>query len=226
MKLLNYFTRYERFLWVCSVFIIISSFIYFDTRNYFILAASLIGITSLIFCAKGNAIGQLLMIIFSLLYGYISYTFHYYGEMLTYLGMTLPMAVLSLITWVKNPYGDSSNEVKIETLRRKEIRFMMFLTIIVTLIFYFVLKFFDTANLFFSTISIATSFIAVYLTYKRSSVYALAYAANDLVLIILWYLASLDNSVYSSVVICFCIFFINDVYGYVNWKKMKLLQSI
>lgn len=226
MKLIRNFTRYEILLWVCSVFIIISSFIYFDTNNYFILTASLIGITSLIFCAKGNAIGQLLMIIFSLLYGYISYTFDYYGEMLTYLGMTLPMAILSLITWLKNPYEDNNNEVKIETLTIKEVRFMIFLTIIVTFIFYFILEFFNTSNLFFSTISITTSFIAVYLTYKRSSFYALAYAANDLVLIILWYLASLDNSMYISVVICFCIFFINDVYGYMNWKKMKLLQSI
>ena len=139
MKLTNYFTRYEIFLWICSVFIIISSFIYFDTNNYFVLTASLIGVTSLIFCAKGNAIGQLLMVIFSLLYGYISYTFNYYGEMLTYLGMTLPMAILSLITWLKNPYEDNNNEVKIETLSVKEVRFMMFLTIIVTFIFYFIL---------------------------------------------------------------------------------------
>lgn len=226
MNLLNYFTRYEKFLWFCSVFIIISSFIYFDTGNYFILAASLIGITSLIFCAKGNAIGQLLMIIFSLLYGYISYTFHYYGEMLTYLGMTLPMATLSFITWLKNPYEDNNNEVKIERLTAKEVGFMIFLTLIVTVVFYFILDFFNTSNLFFSTVSIATSFAAVYLTYKRSSFYALAYAANDLVLIILWYLASLDNPMYISVIICFGIFFINDVYGYINWKKMQLSQSM
>lgn len=34
------------------------------------------------------------MILFSLLYGIISYTFSYYGEMLTSLGMTMPMAAL------------------------------------------------------------------------------------------------------------------------------------
>ena len=103
---------------------------------------------------------------------------------------------------------------------------MVILTIIVTFFFYFILKFFNTSNLFISTISIATSFMAVYLTYKRSSFYALAYATNDLVLVILWYLASLSNPMYISVVICFCIFFINDVYGYINWKKMKLSQSM
>lgn len=38
------------------------------------------------------------MILFSLLYGIISFTFSYYGEMLTYVGMTMPMAVFALIS--------------------------------------------------------------------------------------------------------------------------------
>lgn len=88
-KLLQYFSRAERLLWGLSVVFIGA----FDRENYLTLAASLIGVTSLIFNAKGNPIGQVLMVIFSLLYGIISYTFAYYGEMVTYLGMTMPMAV-------------------------------------------------------------------------------------------------------------------------------------
>lgn len=88
-KLLRYFSRAERLLWGLSVVLIGA----FDRENYLTLAASLIGVTSLIFNAKGNPIGQVLMVIFSLLYGIISYTFAYYGEMVTYLGMTMPMAV-------------------------------------------------------------------------------------------------------------------------------------
>ena len=92
-KLLRYFSRAERLLWGLSVVFIVGSFCAFDRENYLTLAASLIGVTSLIFNAKGNPIGQVLMVIFSLLYGIISYTFAYYGEMITYLGMTMPMAV-------------------------------------------------------------------------------------------------------------------------------------
>lgn len=88
-KLLRYFSRAERLLWGLSVVFIGA----FDRENYLTLSASLIGVTSLIFNAKGNPIGQVLMVIFSLLYGIISYTFAYYGEMVTYLGMTMPMAV-------------------------------------------------------------------------------------------------------------------------------------
>lgn len=86
----NYFSKLEIVLWSASVSLIILSFCLFDRENYLTLSASIIGVTALIFNAKGNPIGQLLMIIFSLLYGIISFTFNYYGEMITYLGMTMP----------------------------------------------------------------------------------------------------------------------------------------
>jgi len=96
---------------------------------------------------------------------------------------------------------------------------------IVTSVFYFILKALNTANLIFSTISVTTSFIASYLTYLRSPYYALAYAANDIVLIALWLLASIKDSSYVPMVFCFIMFLINDIYGYINWKKMFFEQS-
>lgn len=75
----DYFSKSEIVLWSSSVMVIIISFCVFDRINYMTLCASLIGVTSLIFNAKGNPFGQLLMVVFSLLYGIISYTFSYYG---------------------------------------------------------------------------------------------------------------------------------------------------
>lgn len=188
------------------------------------LAASLIGVVSLIFSAKGNPIGQLLMVVFSLLYGIISFTFAYYGEMITYLGMTMPMAIFALISWLRNPYNGNKAEVKVNRIGAKEIGFMWIMTALVTGLFYFVLRYFHTANLVPSTLSVTTSFLAVYLTFRRSPYFAVAYAANDVVLILLWILASLENSRYVSVVVCFVAFFVNDIYGFLNWKKMEKRQ--
>ena len=164
------------------------------------------------------------MIIFSLLYGIISYSFSYYGEMITYLGMTLPMAIIALISWLKNPYKGKKSEVKINSLDKKEYIFMSGLTLIVTIIFYFILEAFNTTNIIPSTISVTTSFIAVYLNFRRSSYFALAYATNDIVLIILWVLASIENHTYIPVVFCFIAFLFNDLYGFINWQKMKEKQ--
>ena len=166
-----------------------------------------------------------MIIIFSIIYGYISYTFSYFGEMLTYVCMTLPMAVLSLIEWVRNPFKKGEPEVKVNKVSKKEIPFICTITLVVTVVFYFVLRYFNTANLIPSTLSVTTSFVAVYLTFRRSPYYALAYAANDIVLIILWGLASFYNVSYISVVMCFVVFLINDIYGYFNWLRMQKSQQ-
>ena len=164
-------------------------------------------------------------VVFSLLYGIISYTFHYYGEMIIYLGMTMPMAIFALIAWLKNPYNGNRAEVKVNSINTKEIACMSFGTMVITIIFYVILAYFDTANIIPSTLSVTTSFLAVYLTFRRSPYFALAYAANDLVLIVLWVLASVCDRRYISVVVCFVVFFINDIYGFVNWQKMKQRQQ-
>ena len=222
----NYFSVFEIILWSLSVLAIVISFAIFDKSNYLTLCASLIGVTSLIFCAKGHPFGQILMIIFSTIYGIISFSFSYYGEMLTYMGMTLPMSVFSLVTWLKNPYKDNKAEVKVNKLKGKDIRLMLICTAVVTVAFYFILKHFNTANLLPSTVSVTTSFIAAFLTFKRSPFFALGYATNDIVLIVLWVLATKEDISYISVVICFVVFLFNDLYGFFNWLKMQKRQGI
>ena len=223
-KLTAYFSKGEWALWGSSSALILISFLLFDRVNTMTLAASLIGVTSLIFNAKGNPIGQALMILFSLLYGLISYTFSYYGEMITYLGMTAPMALFALITWLRNPFGGNRAEVAVNQISRTELIGALALTALVTLVFYFILDYFETANIIPSTLSVTTTFIAVYLTFRRSPYFALAYATNDVVLIILWAMATAENISYLSVLICFVIFLVNDLYGFLNWKKMEQRQ--
>ncbi len=224
-KLVNYFTKTEIALWLGSVLMIIISFAVFDRENYLNLSASLIGVTSLIFNAKGNPFGQLLMVIFSILYGIISFSFAYYGEMITYVGMTGPMAAFSLVSWLRNPYKGKKSEVTVNHISKKETVFMLILTLAVTVVFYLILRYFKTANLLFSTLSVTTSFIAVYLTFRRSAYFAIAYASNDIILIILWIMATVTDISYLSVIICFAVFLINDIYGFINWKRMSERQK-
>ncbi len=225
MKINKYFTKTELGIWLSSVLVILLAFFVFDGEKYLNMLASLIGTTALIFCAKGNPIGQVLIIIFASLYAYISLSFKYYGEMITYLGMSLPMAVVALITWLKNPFKGSRAQVKVNTISKKELIFAFGLSLVVTLVFYFILKALGTANLVISTVSITTSFFAAYLTFRRSEYFALAYALNDIVLIIMWTMATINNIGYISVIICFLVFLVNDTYSYVNWRKMKVRQQ-
>lgn len=219
---LKSFTKTEILLWSISSGLIIAAFLIFDRGSFLNLAASLVGVTSLILCAKGRPTGMALMIVFSILYGIISFFTAYYGEMITYLGMSMPMSIISLISWIKNPY--SKNEVRVNRIRGREIGLALALTAVITVGFFFILKFFGTANLIPSTFSVATSFFAVYLTFRRSPLFAAAYAVNDAVLIVLWSLAAMNNMKYISVVVCFAAFLANDIYGFVNWRRMQKKQ--
>ena len=223
-KLTNYFSKGELTLWGSSAGLILVSFFLFDRVNFMTLAASLIGITSLIFSAKGNPAGPALMIVFSLLYGLISYTFSYFGEMITYLGMTGPMALFAFVSWLRNPFKGNHAEVAVNRIGKWEYAGMYVLTVLVTVGFYFILDHFDTANIVPSTLSVTTSFIAVYLTFRRSPYFALAYAANDMVLIVMWIMAAAEDISYLSVIICFVMFLVNDLYGFISWKRMEKRQ--
>jgi nicotinamide mononucleotide transporter PnuC len=214
----------ELCLWIFSLVLVILSFVLSPLKDYLTLVASLIGVTALIFVAKGMVIGQILTVVFSVFYGIISFFFAYYCEMITYLLMTAPIAILATVEWIKNPYKKTET-VAIKKLTAKDIIIMVALCIIVTVAFYFILKAFNTANLVFSTISVTTSFFACYLTYLRSPYYALAYACNDIILIVLWVLATIENVAYIPMIVCFSTFLLNDLYGFFNWSKMQKKQS-
>ena len=218
-------TKREWCLWIGSLGIVLISNALTAEFDVLTLVAALIGVTSLIFAAKGNVWAQILMVIFSILYGIISFRFRYWGEMITYLGMTMPMSVWSTITWLKNPSKENGNEVEIQKLGRKHVIGLLLSGIVVTAVFYYILYRLNTPNIIFSTISIITSFLATSLTMLRSSYYAVGYAANDIVLIVLWVLASMENPVYIPVVVNFAIFFLNDMYGFISWKKRELRQA-
>ncbi len=224
MKILRYFKKREWILWGSSMGVILTCYFLFRQESFLVLVASLLGVTSLIFCAKGNPIGQVLMIIFGSVYGYISYQTRYYGEMITYLGMSVPMAMYALICWLKNPFQGKKSQVAVNRIKQKEWWFLAVLTVLVTALFYWILKALSTPNLWWSTLSVATSFAACYLTARRSPYFAFIYALNDIVLIVLWSIASIWNLNYLSVVICFLVFLANDLYGFYNWRKMERKQ--
>lgn len=219
-------SKFELGLWLFSLAGVTLSSVLSPVFDWLSLTASLTGVTALIFVAKGDPLGQVLTVVFSVFYGVISWTFRYYGEMITYLGMSAPMAALAVAAWLKNPYEQGKAEVRVNRLKRPEICLLAVLTVLVTVLFCFLLDIFGTANLLPSTLSVTTSFLASYLTFRRSPFYALAYAANDLVLIALWILASMEDPAYFPMILCFAMFFLNDTYGFVNWQRMQKRQNV
>lgn len=227
-KFLNPFadlTPFERGLWCTSVAVIILSAVLMGGADLFSVIASLIGVTALIFVAKGYVIGQILTVVFAVFYGVISFGQQYYGEMITYLGMSSPMAIAAAIAWLKNPFRDTK-EVAVRPMTKKTVGWLTVSTVLVTAAFYFILGAMGNASLAVSTLSVTTSFLASALTYFRSPYYALAYAANDVVLIVLWVIAAVGDLSCLSMVLCFVMFLANDLYGFFNWRRMEKMQKM
>ena len=183
-----------------------------------------VGAVALILMAKGDVWGQILTVVFSVLYGFTSWQFRYYGEMITYLGMTLPMALAAVFSWLRHPFQGNTAQVEIHRLTRRQRLGMVLCCVPVTAGFGILLWWLHTPNLLFSIISVATSFLAAYLTYFRSSYYAVAYAANDVVLIVLWALASVKDVSFTPMIGCFLVFLLNDLYAFSSWNKRETEQ--
>lgn len=217
-------SRFEWILWIISLTVVTVSFLLSPSKDFLTLSASLIGVSALIFVSKGLVFGQVLTVVFAVFYGTVSFFFTYYGEMFTYLCLSAPSAIAAIISWLKNPYGET-NVVKVAGLTVKKMALMLLLVGGVTVGFYFLLRALGNANLTISTVSVATSALASALTILRSPLYAIAYSANDVVLIVLWILASIENPAYIPMIFCFVMFLANDIYGFINWSKLKREQS-
>ena len=226
-KIRNPFKQLNRFewtLWAVSAIMVIAAFLIPEKKDIPSLIASLIGVTALIFVAKGMVLGQALTVAFAVGYGIVSWSQRYYGEMITYLCMSAPMAISAIVSWVKHPYKDSA-EVQVGKLSKRTWLFLSLAAAIVTIAFYFILQALGTANLLVSTLSVTTSFFAASLTFLRSPYYALGYSANDVVLIILWVCSAVSDLSYLPMVLCFVMFLLNDLYGFFNWKRMEKRQA-
>lgn len=227
MKYLESFKQlntFERILWAVSLVVVTASFLLAPQKDYLSLAASLIGVTALIFVAKGLVLGQMLTVIFSVFYGIISVVFGYYGEAITYLLMTTPMAMAAIISWIRHPFKDS-DEVEVAKLNKSTKIILAALTVVVTVAFYFILGALGNKNLIVSTLSVTTSFVAASLTFLRSPYYAIGYSLNDIVLIALWLMAAISQPKYIPMIFCFVMFLANDLYGFVYWRRMEKRQK-
>ena len=116
--------------------------------------------------------------------------------------------------------------VSVNKIHKKEVLLIAVGSIIATFAFYFLLKALNTNELIVSTLSLIFSLIASYLMLRRNKYYALAFLADDIVSIVMWSLviASIGIS-YLPTLICFCVYLINDVYGFIHWNIEEKKQG-
>lgn len=225
----KFFGKWNLFeILLLSVSLVVTVTIFFSGRekNPWSLLSSVFGIVCVIFTAKGNPVAQYISILFAVFYSVVSYQSKYYGEMLIYLFLMIPIHVGCIVSWIRSRRSPESAEVKINSLSKREYLLMALADCIVTAAFYFLLRALHTDELLVSTISLVSSVSAAYLMLRRSEYYAVCFIANDLILLVLWGLRVYHYGVSSlPTLITFVVFLINDVYGFFAWKIRRREQN-
>ena len=135
--------------------------------------------------------------------------------------------IMSIVSWVRNKGKQNDKIVQINKISKKEYTMLAIATLVATVLFYFILKALNTRELVVGTLSLVGSGVAAYLMFRRCSNYALGYIFNDIVLIIMWSLNIVTNGWgYLPTVISFMVFLINDIYGFIHWKKEEKTQTV
>ena len=217
---------FEKLFLLISLIIIIVCYFLGADRNILSLITSILGVITVIFGAKGLVWAPIINLMYNIVYIILSYTQGFYGEVIIYIFFMTPINIAMIISWLKNKSKQDENIVEVNKVSKKEYIILFIVTLFVTVGFYYLLKALNTSALLISTISLIDSFIATYLLYRRCSNYALSYIVNDIILIGLWSFSLKNNgSAYLPMILSFVVFLVNDIYGFISWKKREKEQK-
>ena len=149
---------------------------------WYILINTILGILCVFTQAKGKIVTQFLGILYFSLYSVISYTQKYYGEVILYILMMIPMYIYGVIHWLKNKDVKATDTVLVRSNLSKKEWIVFTLSIVpLTVIVYFILKALDTAEVMISTLSFVTLVPSVYLLSRRCKWNQVAFLINDFI---------------------------------------------
>ena len=219
-KYFKCWNKFEVTLLVTGILILLSIGIYLDC-GLLPTIVPVIGFFCALHQANGLVIGQIVGVVMAILYSIMSYSNNYYGEVIVYLFVILPLYISGIYTWLKNK-DKKSEKVKQNTLSQKEWYSLLGINIVLFIGLYFLLKFFNTNNLLVSTISMNINLTATYLLVRRSRYSFLFYLINAFILLILWGLPVLNgNILLLPMVFDALLLLINNIYGLHSWSKSK-----
>ncbi len=222
----EYFKSWNKFEIVLVLISIISIIIFgiIFKSGITTIACSSISIITAMLQAKGKIESQFFSIIVCLLYSYISYKSKYYGEVIFYIFIMLPMSIGGIISWMKHK-SEKTNSVEVNEINKKEWISLIIICIISFIVLYNLLEYFNTSELLVSTFSMIVSLLAVYLLVRRSKYCFIFYLLNDIILIMLWGLPVIaGNFLLIPMVIDPIALLISDTYGSFNWNKIEKEQ--
>ena len=185
------------------------------------IICSIAGILCALTQAKGKVISQFIGLLIVVLYSILSFQNKFYGEVIIYVFIMFPLFISGIISWIKN-LNKETNTVNENKLHKKEWILLTIISIVLFVLLYYLLKYFNTSQLLVSTLSLVTSLFATYLVTRRSKYGFLFYIGNDIILFILWGGQIIKGDfALIPILVNPIINFINDSYAWKSWNKRE-----
>ena len=192
-----------------------------------VICNSLIGIVAVFFVSKGLIVGQILGIVQGIVYCILSAQNRYFGEVIVCACVTIPLYLIAIFTWIKNRQDANVVQVNKRNFRLLEWVITLAVMSVVGVGVYFLLKAFNTANLVLSTFSVVFTMTAGYLLVRRCEYSFVFYMISNMICIGLWtsLIVSTGDMSLLPTALCYCIFLILNIFGIMNWAKLKKTQK-
>lgn len=217
-------TIFEKILLIGSILIVSLTGIIFNS-DWLTPVCSITGIITALLLAKGKYMGQVFGVLICILYSIVSFKNRFYGEVIIYLGISLPMYIMGIISWVRHQ-EKKTNSVEVNKISKQEWIIVLLASIIVFVGIYFLLKVFNTNQLIISSLSVLDSLFSSYLLIRRSKYGFYFYVVNDLILIALWGIPCITGSFFLIPMLMNPIInLVNDIYAIYNWKRLEIIQG-
>ena len=182
-------------------------------------------LTCAILFSKGKVELYIFNLIGTLCYAWISLRQHYSGEVFINLGLHLPICIYGLFRWLKNT-DSASHTVTINTLSNKMIILAFLSQIPLAFVYYAVLKYFNTDQIYLSVMSVVFSTLAIFFQAGISIWSLYCYTLVDTTVASMWLLPILKGDLsLIPVLICPALLVISDLYGIYNWKRLQKQQE-
>lgn len=187
-----------------------------------------ISLTSALLIAKGKIDGYFVGLAGIVAFSIVCFQTKIYGEVIVQLAIYLPVTVFGIYSWAKNKHNDKDkgSVVKVGYLGIKEILLVIVSQLIMAVGYYFMLKYFGTEYLLVSTFSVTIQVAATYMLARRSQFGSGPYVLGDIAQIVLWSMVVAGGNTNAiAVLVMPCMYLINDVYGFFEWRRLRKNQN-
>lgn len=224
-KFLKGLNLFELLYLIFGILIVTVCFILMPEKNWLSLVTAVLGVVAFLCVAKGYFIAPILNIIYTVLYIIMALTQKYYGEIILS-GICIFINIFAIISWLKNRNKDEKSIVQVNNIKWQEYVVVIISAVPLTVGFYYLLRAIGTAQALTGAISMILSLSAQYLAVRRSNWYAVGFILNDITVIVLWCFTLRGSGLeFLPTILSFGVYFVNDVYGLVNWNLLKRKQA-